>query len=499
MANKKLAPEVAERVRDLKKQNLSHAEIARLLRISVGSVTNCLHGKEGGNPEVNNDLPQQVNVPIDARDEDGGTTSIVTPDKPLTLEEMAKLFGIDPKLWVALTFKANRWQGFYRIRGTAEHKKVNLWQTSVTWRRVLPKALHEELRAVFANLITPLPRVPARKLPAPTDGCMVSWGLWDTHLGMCAWNREVGESFDLRIAVDRICNSVDDMVAKLQRWPSPIERIVMPIGNDFLHYDNVHQHTTHGDHHLDADGRFSKVYAAGLKCLIYMLDRARELCDDVEVIHVPGNHDETSSGTLCIALGQRYLNDPCVRFDLNPNPRKYRAFGRTLLGFDHGKTNPKQLALIMPTECGALWSASGYREIQVGHVHQKHEHHFMGVTPTNGLTVRVNPALCNVDSWHYSQGLIGEPTKSVEAWVYSRTGYEGSLVAWARDDPSEALKTVSLSRENDRCQMSSSSRRTFLSPSESGAPKAANTASSSSRGTNAKSGSASPVRRRTRA
>jgi hypothetical protein len=440
-------------------RGLTNAEVARETKTAVGTVSKVLNGYRRGKAK---ELPGQVGVPVDARGETTGDTTIVTPDKPMSEAEMAKLFKIDTKVWVCTGLRTNVWQGFYKASkitsrtatGTntqAAHQKVALFQTTASWKRILGESIQLRLLDFFRDNVLPLAKPPIgpplknRKF-GKGSGEMVSWGLWDAHLGLYAWHREVGESMDLEKAVSRVTNSIDDIAAELSGHP--IEQIVMPIGNDFMHYDNLEQHTTYGDHHLDADGRYAKVYAAGLRCLVYMIERALEVCPNVKVLYVPGNHDLTSSYTLCVALSQRFLNDPRVSFDLSANPRKYVTFGGTLLGFDHGQgANAKQLALIYATECAKVWSGSTYREVQVGHTHQKRVTEFESVTPTNGVTIRVNPALSAVDTWHHTQGLIGEPMKSVSAWRYDRTGYRGEHVAWARDDENRITKQVRLNKD----------------------------------------------------
>lgn len=431
------------KILDLHDQGLTNREVAKEAQVAVGSVSKVLNQYT-----VKGERPTDVNTPVDSRTESGGETTIITPDKPLTLEEMYDLFKIDRKVWVPVTFTANQWNGFYKIK-TGEgdsHRKVALFQTRATWKRIMGESIELALLDFFRENVKALPK-PKLTKPVkgklPGEGVMATWGLWDAHLGMYAWHAESGESMDLTKAISRVTNSIDDMTEKLAAWPQRVEKIVMPVGNDLLHYDNTRQRTTYGEHHLDADGRYAKVYTAGLRCLIYMLERALEVAPEVEVVFVPGNHDLHSGYTLCVALSQRFRNDPRVKFNIGPNPRKYITFGGTLVGFDHGqKAKPGQLAMIFSTECAKVWSDMTYKEVQVGHIHQARVREFESIVPTNGVKIRVNPALCSTDVWHHEQGLIGEPMKSVEATIFDRLGCQGTLVAWARDDFSDAVRGV---------------------------------------------------------
>lgn len=444
---------------ELLRQGISGQEITRRIGCSRGTIHDVMkrYGPHGGHRTPDASGPgkagppedYRVDVPVDDRDGEQGDTTIVTAGRPRTLEEMQELFKIDPRVWVATHLKSNVWQGFYKVKGpgAASHQTVPLFQTSVSWKRIMSETVELMLLDFFREHAKP---AALKALPRPArvrrgEGQMVSWGLWDAHLGLYAWQAEVGANMDLTTAVNRVTNSIDDMARELAG--QPIEKIVMPIGNDFMHYDQTKQKTTHGEHHLDCDTRYGKVYVAGLQCLCYMIERARELCDDVEVIYVPGNHDLVSSYTLCVALSQRFINARGVTFDISPNPRKYRQFGGTLLGFNHGDgSSAQQLSLIFSTECVKEWSSSTYREVQIGHTHQRREKSFDGVVPTNGVTIRTNPCLSNVDMWHHKQGLIGEPVKSVEAWRYDRVGYRGSHCTWARDETNDRARAVEIAR-----------------------------------------------------
>ena len=201
-----------------------------------------------------------------------------------------------------------------------------------------------------------------------------------------------------------------------------------------MHFDSVRQTTTYGDHHLDVDTRYQKVYLGALKCLTYIIEGFLSICDDVEIIYVPGNHDYTSGFTLAVALDQRYLRDPRVKTNLDMNPRKYITHGGTVIGFDHGKdVREANYPTVLACEAKELWAGSTWREMQIGHTHQRKERWYKGTTPTNGVLVRTNPSLSGTDAWHHGKGFLGEPIKSMEAWRYDESGYRGSHVALARD------------------------------------------------------------------
>jgi len=437
MALPTLPDKTIARIAELRRQGMSMRDIGQLLSISSSTVAKYAkkyipQGGMAGEPPPG----QPINQLIDKLDVDG-TVELLKLDRPATCEELMALCKLDRTKWIPQYFKPNTWQGYYKLKdakGNFTHQKVQLIQSKATFKRVITEELENAILSFVRKYVKAIPKPklkPARDNGG--DGYMVAWGLWDAHIGLYAWNEEVGEDYDLMMGANRINNSIDDMVSEISSYK--INKILMPIGNDFMHFDSVRHTTAFGEHFLDTDTRYAKVYQTGLLCLAYMVERALEICDDIELIYVPGNHDMTSAFTLTVALAQRFMNDPRVSVDLKMNPRKWRMYGGTLLGFDHGQeAKPNQLAMTFATEAKDVWSDSTYREIQIGHKHQKWEKMYEGVIPTNGVLIRRNPSLCNVDAWHHKKALIGEPVKSVEAWRYDKTGYRGSHVAWARDD-----------------------------------------------------------------
>jgi hypothetical protein len=222
--------------------------------------------------------------------------------------------------------------------------------------------------------------------------------------------------------------------------PYGINEVIMAVGNDFMHFDSVRNKTSEGEHTLDVDTRYARVYLAALKCLVYMVERALDFSPVVKPLYIPGNHDLSASFGLLTALAQRFMNDSRVKFDLRGSTRKAVRYGSVLLAYDHGSyAKAERLALSLLTENVDWLGGTTWREIHVGHRHQSSETMFRGVTPTNGVYIRQNPSQCNADVWHARQGFT-DPLKTVEAWRYDQRAYRGSHVATADDSPNPNLE-----------------------------------------------------------
>jgi len=441
----------------------TQTEIARKLKVHQSTISkwvrNHTTADERGK-ELEGGPPPEMGRAVDNLDVDG-TVSVTRQGKVMNPDEMVELVGANTDIWIPERGVSNIWQGFYKkkpitteqvqkmkalieagksdeqiihdMNAGEAHVVVPLTQSKVSFKRIMAENVQDAILSYVRQHVTPF-KVDDLPKTRRADGkeVAVAWGLWDTHIGMYAWQSEVGADYDVDVAKRRVMNSIDDMARELQGYN--IKTLWMPVGNDFMHFDNVRRTTTMGDHLLDTDTRYGRVYKAALECLIYMVQRALELCDNIQVMYIPGNHDTATSFTLNVALEQRYINDERVSVDLGPNPRKYRMHGGSLVMFDHGQIPANKYPLILVEEAHELVSRATYKEVQVGHTHQRAAKDFQGLIPTNGVTVRVNPTLCTSDFWHHSKGFIGEAMKSVEAWVYDDVGYRASHCCWARDD-----------------------------------------------------------------
>lgn len=416
---------------------VTYAEIGRRLGRSKWSVIRAWkkHGGrapadfESGSPppnpgaEVRTEGPDTVSVDVRSGDE-----------RSVTLEEIRRENGLGPE-WIASHFTDNAWEGFYKLKSGAEHRVVPLRQRKAVFRRIVGD---ETRRAIveWARETCPTRPAPGAGADPREAGCVVSWGLWDAHVGMYAYGREVGRDYDVRIAERRIRNSIDDMVAELR--PYRPARIWMPIGNDFMHYDGIRQRTTRGEHDLDCDSRATRAHRVALVLLVYMVEAALELGAVVDGFWIPGNHDYYASYALLAAVDAYFRLDPRVRIDLGDCPQKIRRHGKVAVLFDHGDKVPAaRYPVIFHEHVLSHAAREGleppeYKEVQIGHTHQKRDRRWEGEVPANGVRVVTNPALCHADYWHFSQGFIGEPP-SVEARRYDETGLRGTHVVWARD------------------------------------------------------------------
>jgi predicted transcriptional regulator len=255
------------------------------------------------------------------------------------------------------------------------------------------------------------PRV--RWIP-PDERHMAEFCIFDAHIGKLAWAPESGDHYDTDIAVDRVHRALDDLLYQARGYA--IEKVLLPIGNDFLHYDALTGQTTAGTPQ-DRDSRYQKMYRAAFMLARHMVDECVKIAP-VEVVIVPGNHDTVSTFTLGVALEAFYDSHPSIVVNNTPRKRKYVSYGQVLLGFAHGDKEPvNKLPSIMPVETVDLWGASRFREFHLGHFHTSKRQDAKPVQGENGVRLRYIQSLTGVDAWHAEQGYIGEPG-AAEAFIW---------------------------------------------------------------------------------
>jgi hypothetical protein len=109
-----------------------------------------------------------------------------------------------------------------------------------------------------------------------------------------------------------------------------------------------------------------------------------------------------------------FRNDENVTIDNDPLSRKYKRFGKCLIGFSHGDKEKKRLGKIMPVEARKDWGETIYCEIHAGHLHSE-----QAVKEENGVIVRYLSSPSGTDNWHFESGYVGA-IKKAQSFVWDK-------------------------------------------------------------------------------
>lgn len=225
--------------------------------------------------------------------------------------------------------------------------------------------LVEAITAAFAD-VKPCPMIAA---PKTADRDLLSvYPIADQHLGLLAWGAECGESYDLKIAAERLRSCARRLIAQS---PASARALILNLG-DWTHNDDFRNRTPASGHILDVDGRYPKVVETGVRLMREVIELALQKHKTVLVKNLPGNHDPNAIVALNVALKLFYENNPRVTIEDGQGEFFFHRFGETLIGAHHGhKAKAADLAMAMAVRCREAWGSTKWHVFYTGHIHHE--------------------------------------------------------------------------------------------------------------------------------
>lgn len=340
-----------------------------------------------------------------------------------TIDELLEAAQIDLEEWEIIPpVTLNAW-------GTGDAQSH---QVKVRLRRKVTETVSSGINLLLEKLRQEAVPRPYPQHSGRSDAKHLVFGISDLHIAKLCWSPETGyENYDLDIAKRVFENAVDDILASVMHLP--IDSATLIIGSDMFHSDDD-RNRTYGGTPLDCDGRHAKVFAEVCDLVAKQIERLSNLFP-VYCPLIPGNHDATVSLYAAHVLKAWFHNTPGVEIDNRPVMRKYKQFGKCLLGFTHGHDiKLDSLPLVMATEAPEMWAQSPCRDWFIGHYHRSKETKYLTLDEQTGVRLRVLPALCPPDKWHSDRLFVGT-RRAAEGHVYDREqGYVLTTSVNARDD-----------------------------------------------------------------
>ena len=316
-----------------------------------------------------------------------------------------KSHGYDSKEWELINAKNSMWN----VSNKQEGLKT-LYSSKISVKPRVDTISLEEIQEHFENFTNNYkPRKVENSIINTTSGKMLEIPIMDLHLGKLSWNVETGENYDYKIAEERFFHAIDDIIQKTKCYK--FEKIIFPIGNDFVNFDNIEGNTTGGTRQ-DNDLRWQKVYLKAMEILVKAIDMLKEIAP-VEVFYVAGNHDKTTSFYLTCYLNGFFRNNDKVDISLSPNVRKYIEFGKVLIGYTHGNLEKKRINGLMQIEAREAWGRTRFHEFHLGHLHSEQ------TKEENGIIIRNISSITSGDAWHHESGYVGAIRKA-QAFIWDK-------------------------------------------------------------------------------
>lgn len=349
--------------------------------------------------------------------EDGSQTRIMllrlSEEQRKDPNKVMDLMGYDPAKWECLANETtlNDWGVTMKLNQDGED--VPSYHVNHQYKvklRIKPRQdliSSDSIRKVFENL-----KIPSIKPIQYQPGeLMFELPMMDVHLMKRSDAEETGEAYDLQTASDLYHRKVLDIHSKLLAIKGlTFEKVLLPLGQDFFHYDNIDRKTTAGTP-MDNDGPFYKMYEAGMDLMIWTVELFRKLAP-IDILWVPGNHDWTLSYFAVSGLARIYQECAGVKVNIEPTSRKYVLFGKNLIGFSHGREEGKRIQTLMQQEAPEAWGDSQIREFHLGDLH--HEE----ADEAGGIIFRRISSITAPDSWHVTKGY--RATRKAEGYVWDK-------------------------------------------------------------------------------
>ena len=375
--------------------------------------------------------PSPSDVPANTISEKGDTReqTVYAREEVRSLEDLIRVCEIDTSVWEIVEWQANKWEMGWVARNPDTADKANalpLFQVKARMRRIAGSIL--TMQRLREELIADIRAIEAPRQPVAgyvNGDWLFEFAPFDLHMGKLTWDEETVTNYDIKHAEDLFNASLDFLLARAQKLTDgKLSRILCVFGNDVSHIDNKKGETTKGTP-LDVDTRYIKVYRRIVQIHRRAIDLLRQVAP-VDVVVIPGNHDELTSFHLGEILSAVYENDPQVSIDNSAKLRKYYEFGTNLFGFTHGDSEKvSELPLTMAREMPDAWARCESREWHIGHKHisEKFESRALALQQDfhsdKGVRVRRLTSLSAHDAWHTKSAYMDR--RACEAFVFHKT------------------------------------------------------------------------------
>jgi len=343
-----------------------------------------------------------------------------------TVPELLKVAEVDTDIWEVDRSLINTWEvtvGGIKT-GTGQCETFTNYQVKVWLKRTSPAV--DALKDLYEKIKVASPIVPIIARGSTVDDKKkiikreLEVSLMDIHLGMRTFKPESERDWSPDEAEIMTMEILEKLLIDSRKY-GPFERIVFPMGNDFLHTDNCFNTTTAGTFQPEADAwkhNFLRGELLGLAIMDRLIKEA-----PVKVIAVPGNHAQHSEIALSRILNAYYRNNDNFEIDASMAPFKFHDYGVNLLGFEHGHSIRQQirLAALMANETrlDGVWEKARYCEWHCGDQHRKGSGKPMQFEEL-GVSIEFLPGLVPPNEWHKLHAFCWQKRAGM-AFVWDKT------------------------------------------------------------------------------
>lgn len=303
-----------------------------------------------------------------------------------SLEDLIEKCKIDADEWDIVKYVQNYWGN-----ANTPHWQVKAWLSKKSDAQVF-----QERFVKFLTTYKPASKkISYSKATKNPSACLVI-NKQDSHLN----KYDIKDNDSIQWRGSEIEQKVSTIISQA-RLSNNLTSITYVIGSDEFNSEWTNS-TTKGTPQQNTDD-YQKAFEEICYHEIDMITLLLSNAEYVEVIYVPGNHDEYVGWHLVKWLEAYFRNEidkERIVFNSDTNYRKYHVFGSTAMMFNHGDAiKPAKLASIFPMEFKEGWSEYDHFYIFTGDKHHELSQDF------NGIKFYQIPAFSNAKSkWDDKHG-----------------------------------------------------------------------------------------------
>lgn len=206
-----------------------------------------------------------------------------------------------------------------------------------------------------------------------------------------------------------------------------LDKLIIVLGPDTLNMDTFNGTTTKGTPVENSESA-TTCYLKAFDAFVEAITIAKQFCQNLEVIFIPGNHDRLSSFHLLHAVSQAFKDWEKITFNIDYAERKVVTYGDNMLCFEHGDVTAKNNPLVYAVEFPTEWGNSTHRILYTGHYHGRKTKEFVTENEEHGFVTRIIPALTGSDYYHYHNKYVGNKRSAL---IHLHDMHDGQIAEFA--------------------------------------------------------------------
>jgi len=300
-------------------------------------------------------------------------------------KRMLELHNLDPDLWEVYLVRNNLWHS----QRKSDQGRLLLYQSRLTAKPKQNKSItFEDVDKFFENHKYQS-KINLKKYK-DVNSKVLEIDIADLHNGKLPYLDDDTVQDDFYYTLSEIINRT--------RGKNISKIYFTPMG-DTSNFDSINGTTTSGTP-VSNNKTLQTVFDETTTMFIDAIEQLSNIAE-VEVLHIPGNHDLGFSYYLVKSLEMYFRKHNGVKIDTDHKMRKFRVIGNTLLGISHGNLSKANSSGWLQVEAREEWGKTKYSEVHMGHIHSQH------TIEKSGTIVRYLPSMSPTDDWHYEKGFVG--------------------------------------------------------------------------------------------